>query len=208
MVVEEYNKQDLINIYEATMKKARINSWPSVRSRVSRHHAKFLGVTKQGVIQYKVNADTTDGFNGKGYWLQEIYLTDLPDIIDIVKTDKSYKVVELLDVAITTGNFLAYCNDPSYKYYFQYWATQEKEALYPEKRFPRIRNPKKKGTCCKHLLAVFKQMPNDIEEIVKQLTLKKIVVPARLIKAPKKRLFGIRKWARKAERKINDLLNS
>jgi hypothetical protein len=61
--------------------------------------------------------------------------------------------------AAAVGNISFDCTCGRHQYWFRYLATMSNCAVAPkEKDFPKIRNPKLSGFCCKHVLKVFQQL--------------------------------------------------
>jgi hypothetical protein len=133
----------------------------------------YQGVDKSGVIRFMTPSGTTPGL----YWIQTLLLKDLKRIVKVHKNKK--KPIELVRLALK-GNISVSCNapdgeeEPSWVYHgFQYKATQSGYNLgRDENRFPEIRNPKLKGSVCKHLRAVLAALPFHVAIITRDLKAK------------------------------------
>lgn len=166
----------LSDIYEETVEDMKRGSWSTVRARVKSQGLKsyYQGITKEGVIKYKTTSGTTPG----KFWDQEVYLEDLPDVVQILEEDKNFTARDAIILALR-GNVKVYCNDLSFKYYgWQYMAWKRGYGLRPETRFPKKRNPNLTGETCKHLLSVFRVLPMDWSKIVRDMRAKGIIPKA------------------------------
>lgn len=182
---EQFTKKDLIMMFEATMNEVKKSARSQTMQRSKGLKSRYIGMTKEGVLMFQTTSGT---IKGKLY-NQRVYLNDLPDVIQILEEDSKFTARDAILLAITTGNIKYHCDDPSYKYYFQYVATKKGSALREEKRFPRIRNPRLEGACCKHLLSVFRVLALNWNKIVRDARKHKLI--------PK----------RKSSKKIKQLLN-
>lgn len=71
---------------------------------------------------------------------------------DEVGQDQELTPMEKARLLLWTGNIRVHCTDPSFLYFgYQYILTQLGASIYPEERFPKIRNPGVQGIVCKHL---------------------------------------------------------
>ena len=102
-------------------------------------------------------------------------MEDLPDVVQILEEDPKFTARDAILLALK-GNVRIYCDDLSFKYYgWKYMAHKGDYGLKPEKRFPKGKNPRMTGACCKHLLSVFATMPFDWERIVRDFRKKGII---------------------------------
>ena len=96
---------------------------------------------------------------------------------DDVKNDASLSAVEAARLLLWSSNIRVHCPCPSFKFWgYQYVLTQLEAAIVPETRYPHIRNPRLKGTCCKHLRRVLKVLPfhlGNIANAIKQQRLQR-----------------------------------
>lgn len=61
-----------------------------------------------------------------------------------------------------TGRLKVHCSCPAFLYWgWQYISDKLGAGIIPERRPPNIRNPKRKGMCCKHLIVVLKDIHKD-----------------------------------------------
>lgn len=138
----------------------------------------YQGTTKEGLVRFMTPSGTMPGV----YYRQNVQLVDLDKLIKKHKDKK--KPQEIVKLAVQ-GNLKVTCNDPagndepSWIYWgFKYLAT-EKNYLYKgnETRFPEIRNPKLKGSLCKHLIQVLSNLPFHIQVIARDLVKQERFVP-------------------------------
>lgn len=164
---DEVDINILSNLYEETMEDIKKGSWELVKKRVKSQGlvSTYLGVTKEGIIKYKTTSGTTKG----KYWYQEVYLEDLPDVVQVLNEDSKFTARDALILAMR-GNVKVYCNDLSFKYYgWQYMAWKKGYGLRPETRYPKKRNPSLTGIGCKHLCSVMRVLPMDWSKIVRDM---------------------------------------
>lgn len=87
-------------------------------------------------------------------------------------SDVSLPATERARLLLWAGNIRLHCTDPSFIYWgYQYILSVIDAAVYPEERQPNIRNPTRRGICCKHLMNVLKVLPfysGDIAKALKQ----------------------------------------
>ena len=158
---------ELVPLNEATLRDLqRGASAPIVRRATDQKLVTtYLGVDKKGIIQYK----TTSGTYAGKFWYQQIKLRDIQAAMQAASADASMRHRDIVNLAVF-GDIEVHCNDPSYLYYgWQYIGTQLGYALFPERRFPRIRNPGLQGTVCKHLFNVLQVLPFHITRIVRDM---------------------------------------
>lgn len=79
---------------------------------------------------------------------------------DQVGQDTTLNFAEKARLLLWAGNIKLFCSCPSYLYYgYQQIQTQLDAAIYPEDRFPEIRNPTQRGACCKHQNRMLRVLP-------------------------------------------------
>ena len=144
----------------------KVGSHFNIRQRAKKQIQSFYkGATKNGVLTFVSPSGTHAGV----YWTQKVQLMDLPSLIKQYKDQKTPRYI--VNRAIQ-GNIKLYCNDPSFLYWgFKYIAWNKKYGIYKEGRFPKIRNPKLKGSVCKHLSNALEALP--FNEVVITRDLKK-----------------------------------
>lgn len=123
-----------------------------------------MGVQYQGVrgdtVRFKAKASEP----GKTYD-QTIKLLDFKKIM----ADRSKPLRQRVRDAVL-GNIKVHCTGNAYLFWgYQFVLTKMGAALKPENRAPKVRNPNRKGTVCKHLDAVLKAFPFWISNIVGEL---------------------------------------
>lgn len=79
---------------------------------------------------------------------------------DAEVADTSINPVEAARLLLWSGDLSLHCKCPSFLFYgYEYILTQLGAAIFPETRFPHIRNPQLKGVACKHLRRTLKVLP-------------------------------------------------
>lgn len=171
--LDKYSLRDLENIFEETNYDLRRNAWERVVKRVKFQNITptYLGVDKNGIINFKTTSGTTRGL----FWYQQIKFKDLETGLEILQGDPKVTAKEIINL-LQKGDLLVYCNDLSFKYYgWQYIGTIRGYSLRKEGRYPRRRNPNLSGTICKHLVSVLQVLPFYTNTIVKDMRLKGIL---------------------------------
>lgn len=132
--------------------------------------ANYQKTDPDGTVEYITPSGTSPGV----FYRQRVLLADLKKLIKKYKNKK--KPREIVSLAIK-GNIKVSCNDPienlepSWLYQgFIYKATAMKyNQGKPENRFPDVRNPKLKGSLCKHLIQVLTVLPFSAAKITSDL---------------------------------------
>jgi hypothetical protein len=87
-----------------------------------------------------------------------------------VGVDPDFNFNEKARLLLWAGNVKLHCSCPSFLYWgYQYMLTVMDAAIYPEERFPRIRNPTEKGIVCKHLNRALRVLPFHNGKIASEL---------------------------------------
>lgn len=141
-----------------------VPGFPKIKERAKEQIQSFYkGTTKNGIVSYLSPSGTTAG----RYWAQKIHLLDLDKLIQKYKDSKTPKEIVALAVR---GNMKVYCNDPSFLYWgFKYISWTKGFGMFKEARDPKIRNPKHKGSVCKHLENALLTLPFHISNITRDL---------------------------------------
>lgn len=80
--------------------------------------------------------------------------------------DTSVTPDEAARLLFWAGNIRVHCPCPSFSFWgFRYIMTTRDAAMFPETRFPRIRNPQLKGVVCKHLIKTLKVLPFHLADM-------------------------------------------
>ena len=126
----------------------------------------YVKLSPSGDVIYR----TTSGTIKNKYWEQIIRFGDsFKKVKELFKGDRKVSSSDVLNL-ILSGDIKLHCNDPSWKYWgWQYIGTQLGYALRPENRAPMIRNPRMRGSLCKHLISVLSQLPKDLEKISRDM---------------------------------------
>lgn len=84
--------------------------------------------------------------------------------------DTAINPVEAARLLLWSGNLRVHCPCPSFKFWgYQYILTQLDAAMFPEVRYPHIRNPQLKGIVCKHLRRTIKVLPFHLGDMAKAI---------------------------------------
>lgn len=87
-----------------------------------------------------------------------------------VGTDEELKSIEKARLLLWAGDIRLHCTCPSQLYWgYSFILTILDSSIYPETRFPGVRNPHEKGVCCKHLNRVLRVLPFHSGEIAREL---------------------------------------
>jgi len=75
-------------------------------------------------------------------------------------------------IALVKGpksSFKVHCTCPSFKYHYQYVATNKGDAIYPQETPADIRNPLNKGAMCKHLDLLTDVLPLNYMRFIRHI---------------------------------------
>ncbi len=87
-----------------------------------------------------------------------------------IGVDQDFNFMERARLLLWVGDIRMHCTCPSFLYWgYQYMCTVLDAAIYPEERFPRIRNPSERGIVCKHLNRVLRVLPFHAGSIAKEI---------------------------------------
>ena len=156
----EKSYKELYKIFD----KARIK-----RARECKAH--YHGVTKQGLITFKVDSQYTQG---KQY-LVSIKLLDLKDANDLIVDGKPLNTTQILQLALS-GDIEIHCTCEDFKYRVSYLAFNNRWGFFKETRFPKVRNPQLKGCACKHCYSALKVLPMYFKTIQSDLIKRKLLL--------------------------------
>lgn len=163
-----YTTEDLREIFEYNLNDLKTGADSAIRARAKKQNLAswYQGLDKDGVINYETRSITTPNVE---VWRQKIKLLDLQEAIDIYQEDGDITEVDVANL-VTFGDLAVWCDDPSFLYWgWQYIAWQLGYGIEKMDIKPDIRNPKRKGTVCKHLYTVFTVMPMHMTRITKDL---------------------------------------
>lgn len=161
--VEEFATK--LSLDEKTYKDLRKNApdFLNVRGKSKRTPGTDYKGIEDDVLTFESPSYTLPGVS----YTQKVRLTTLNSLIQTQAGIK--RPIDIVRLAVTS-DIEVHCTDPSWLYYgFQHIGTREKYAIEPEPRSPRIRNPKMKGSVCKHLDNVLLVLPFWVPEITRDL---------------------------------------
>lgn len=80
--------------------------------------------------------------------------------------DHDLTAPEAARLMLWTGDVRVHCNCPSFLFHgYKYILTQLDASIYPEGRFPKIKNPDLKGVACKHARRTLQVLPFQLGPI-------------------------------------------
>lgn len=149
----ELNRKDLI---------ADVDTWTKNKTRLVRS-ATYLGITEDYTVFFRVPSVTA---KPSTTYTVKINLAEYEDIAD----DDSLDVREKVRLAIA-GDLKISCTCPAYLYFgYKYILTQmDSNAMDPENRFPKIKNPKLQGVMCKHCYQAIQAFPMNWSNIASDI---------------------------------------
>lgn len=77
---------------------------------------------------------------------------------DEIGQDQEMIPIDRARLILYYSDVLVNCNCSSYLYHYQYLMTQLGASIYPEDRFPKIRNDRLRGVGCKHVVKCLKSL--------------------------------------------------
>lgn len=129
--------------------------------------------TEDNIMKFYVPSPTPEkyqNFSGLNLWTCYIQFIEWNQLV----SDTTVNAVEAARLALWGANLRVHCPCPSYKFYgYQYIDTQLGIAMFPETRFPNIRNPELKGIMCKHLRRVTKTLSFHLGDMAKEIKLQR-----------------------------------
>jgi hypothetical protein len=129
--------------------------------------SRFQSIDEKNVVHFKTPSHETPGLV-YDEWVR------LLDLDELLKTQSGIKKpLEIIRMALE-GNIEIHCTCPAWKYWgYQYMGTKDDYSIEDEPRYPRIRNPRLKGSVCKHLDNVLFILPFQNTKILKELRAQK-----------------------------------
>lgn len=120
---------------------------------------------KGNVVSFRTTSGTTKGL----FWLQTLQLVGLRKQLDLVRDGKT-TLLKAVRAAVLDGDIKVHCNCPAQKWWGWAYISTELGFKYGRKQkiFPSIRNPRLKGTVCKHLINVLGTLPFNVSTMVKK----------------------------------------
>lgn len=107
-------------------------------------------------------------FRTKSTTVKDKYYTEIIQLSSLTPEDviKGRNLAEIL----RSAKIKIYSNDPAFLYWgTAYWSWRQGFGLYPERRFPRVRNPHHRWYVSKHMYAVLQVFPFIAPQIGKYL---------------------------------------
>ena len=152
----EMKKDELISDADEDRVKRSENLNVSYRKTKFRHKKKYVKT-----ITFDVDSENSN----KKY---QVYI-QIPDYKIISKLRKE-SISDKFELVIEDGDINIHCTCPDFLYKgYEYMANQLGYSIEDEHRFPNIRNPKLKGTLCKHCLAVLNNIEDYKDDIVNDI---------------------------------------
>lgn len=89
--------------------------------------------------------------------------------LDDMTPDKVIAAGSRIDTVLRDAKLRCYCSCPAYHFWYSYKAWTRGYGIFPETRYPKIRNPRLEGFLCKHLYLVLQIYPFWSKQIGKKL---------------------------------------
>lgn len=124
----------------------------------------YIGFNPKNVVNFRVPSSEYD--KNRINYIDSILFDDWEQI----GSDPDLSFIERARMLLWVGNVRLHCTCPSFLYWgYQYICTVLDSAIYPEERYPRIRNPKERGIVCKHLNVTLRVLPFHSGEIAREI---------------------------------------
>jgi len=151
-------------LLELTVKKLRKGLDPRSKSKSKVLKTKFSRIDKDGTAHF-VTPSGTHPTTTK--WKQKIQISELPAFFK----DKNSKLTSKARVVkALKKDVKVMCDCPAFKFWgYKYITTQLGSSLENETRPPNIRNPKRRGTVCKHLEVALRVLPFHSPDITRKM---------------------------------------
>lgn len=157
---------------EETLKELELNSWSSVKERVTSQHLKteYLGCDDLGRLYFRTTSGTIPG----KWWRQQIEFKSLPDAVLMLNQKLTLRRKLVLKMVLE-GDVKLWCSDDSFHYFFKYVAWVNGYGLQRETRRPKRNNVQQDKALCKHLLSCIYTIPSISDQILRDYKKKKIL---------------------------------
>ena len=156
-VVNEATYKDVASLIDGNFLKQKIRAEELSGIR-------FVGFEPENVINFHVNSSK--------HTRNRIRYTNsvLFDQWEEIGVDPDLNFNEKSRMLLWVGDIRLHCTCPSFLYWgYQYMCTVLDAAIYPEERFPRVRNPSERGIVCKHLNRVLRVLPFHNSQIAAEM---------------------------------------
>lgn len=153
-------------LLEVTYKQIRRRTDPKSKARAEVLSSNFMSLNKQGTVTFETESGT---YPGTGlFWHQTVKLLDFKEAMSGRGKNDLNRVRDAIK-----GDIKVMCDCPAFKWWgWQYIATQ-RDYKYgsPQNIFPSIRNPRLRGSVCKHLENTLLVLPFLAPKIIKEYRL-------------------------------------
>lgn len=124
----------------------------------------FVGFKPENVMNFRVPSSEHD--KNRINYINSIMFENW----DEIGSDPDFDFNERARMLLWVGDIRLHCTCPSFLYWgYQSILTVLDAAIYPEERFPRIRNPNERGVVCKHLNITLRVLPFNNTAIAREL---------------------------------------
>ncbi len=125
---------------------------------------RFVGFEPEDIMNFHINS--SNHTKNRIKYTNSIQFDQWEEI----GADPDFNYNEKARLLLWVGDVRFHCTCPSFLYWgYQYMCTVLDAAIYPEERFPRIRNPSERGIVCKHLNRVLRVLPFHNSQIASEL---------------------------------------
>ena len=121
---------------------------------------------KGNVISFQTTSATTPGVK---YWNQTVQLMSLRKQLDKMRAGK-LTLTKAIRAAVKVGDVRVHCTCPAQKWWGWAYISTVRGYKYGRKQtiFPSIRNPRLRGTVCKHLINALSTLPFNVSGLAKR----------------------------------------
>lgn len=157
--LDELTRKDLIS---------DTDRWTRDKARLVKR-AVYLGITEDYTCFFRVPSVTA---KPPTTYVVKVKLVEYPEIAD----DETLSTREKVRLAIA-GDLKISCTCPAYIYWgYKYILTQlDTNAIDPEHRFPRVKNPRLQGVMCKHCYVALNIFPMSWTSIASDIDKKRFL---------------------------------
>ena len=160
-ILQELTSKDFI-------KGADKNRIARAKTHFGSHGTKYSGVLADGTVMFETKSAGYDNKKYAGYhkiYVQYILPAEIKDVKNMADLKDNEKVNLLL-----AGDLKLRCSCPDFLYFGNKYILTQLDSMWGkgEHRFPKIKNPKLKGSgLCKHLILVLQAVPFWISDITR-----------------------------------------
>lgn len=125
---------------------------------------RFVGFSDSNIMNFSVNSSKFS--ENRIRYVNSVLFEQWEE----VGADPDFNFMERARLLLWASDIRLHCTCPSFLYWgYQYILTVLDAAIYPEERFPNIRNPGERGVVCKHMNRILRVLPFHSTEIASEL---------------------------------------